>query len=310
MHTSEKSRFRSLVWLVPVTLVALIVLVMLARWMRQLEPVTEFISAYPGHTALPENAPVGIPTWLAWQHFLNAFFLVLIVRSGLKLRKKQRPDAFFTPRFTKPGTRPKRIGIDVWFHVFVDFFWVLNGAVFIVLLFVTGQWMRIVPTSWEVWPNAVSVALQFASLDWPTESGWVNYNALQLLFYFAVVFIAAPIAIITGYRLSTLWPQTERAARLFPEKIATVLHYPTMLFFVFFTIVHVTLVFATGVLRNLNNMYAGNDGNGWAGLIVFAISLVAMIAGWLAVKPAVVKRLAGLVGEVTERAPQHPTPHR
>ena len=63
------------------------------------------------------------------------------------------------------------------------------------VLFVTGQWMRIVPTSWDVFPNAVSAALQYVSLDWPTENGWVNYNALQLLAYFTTVFIAAPLAI-------------------------------------------------------------------------------------------------------------------
>lgn len=298
MHTSQKSRFRSLIWLAPLALVTLVVIVFVARWARQLEPVAEFIGTYPGHTELPANAPIGIPAWLAWQHFFNAFFLVLIVRSGLKIRRKQRPDGFWTPRITKPGTRPKRVSIDVWFHVFIDLLWVANGAIFIVLLFITGQWMRIVPTSWDVWPNAVSVALQFASLDWPTENAWVNYNSLQVLFYFAIVFVAAPLAIVTGYRLSTFWPQTERAARLFPEKIATALHYPVMLFFVFFTIVHVTLVLATGALRNLNNMYAGNDGNGWAGFIVFAISLIVMIAGWLAVKPAVIKRLGSVFGEV------------
>jgi sulfoxide reductase catalytic subunit YedY len=29
-----------------------------------------------------------------------------------------------------------------------------------VLLFSTSQWRKLVPTSWEVFPNAVSVAIQ------------------------------------------------------------------------------------------------------------------------------------------------------
>ena len=95
----------------------------------------------------------------------------------------KRPAAFWT-RTTGPFRRrnpPVRIGIPLWFHLSLDAVWVLNGVVYIVLLFATGHWLRIVPTSWEVVPNALSAALQYASLDWPTENGWVNYNSLQPL---------------------------------------------------------------------------------------------------------------------------------
>ena len=63
----------------------------------------------------------------------------------------------------------------------VDAFWVLNGVVYVVLLFATGQWLRIVPTSWEVVPNAISVVLQYLSLEWPVENSWVSYNDAQVL---------------------------------------------------------------------------------------------------------------------------------
>ena len=74
--------------------------------------------------------------------------------------------------------------------------------IFVVLLFATGQWMRVVPTSWDVFPNALSAVLQYASLNRPVETGWVNYNSLQLLTYFITIFIAAPLALITGLRTS------------------------------------------------------------------------------------------------------------
>ena len=35
-----------------------------------------------------------------------------------------------------------------------DSLWLLNGLVFYVLLFTTGQWRRVVPTTWAVFPNA------------------------------------------------------------------------------------------------------------------------------------------------------------
>ena len=51
------------------------------------------------------------------------------------------------------------------------------------------------PTSWDVFPNALSVLIQYLSLDWPAENGWVAYNGLQLIAYFVTVFIAAPLAL-------------------------------------------------------------------------------------------------------------------
>ncbi|WP_421014458.1 FAD-binding protein, partial [Glutamicibacter creatinolyticus] len=45
---------------------------------------------------------------------------------------------------------------------------------------------------WDVFPNALSSALQYASFDWPLENSWTNYNALQMITYFLVVFVAAP----------------------------------------------------------------------------------------------------------------------
>ena len=100
-----------------------------------------------------------------------------------------------------PGMRHS-IGLARWWHLGVDTLWLLNGIVFFILIFVTGQWMRLVPMSWDVFPNSISVAIQYLSLDWPAENGWVNYNSLQLIAYFVTVFIAAPLALITGLGMS------------------------------------------------------------------------------------------------------------
>lgn len=78
----------------------------------------------------------------------------------------------------------------------------LNGIVFYILLFTTSQWRRVVPTSWAVFPNALSVLIQYLLLHWPTEQGWTVYNSLQLLAYFITLFIAAPLALITGLGMS------------------------------------------------------------------------------------------------------------
>jgi thiosulfate reductase cytochrome b subunit len=282
---------------------ALLALVLLAKWLRTLPGVESFLAAYPGYSELPGTAPAGLPAWLGWQHFLNAFFIVLIVRSGWQVRTTARPKAYWKRNnkgLIRTRNAPQKISLELWFHLTLDVLWVLNGILFIVLLFATGQWMRIVPTNWDVFPNALSTVLQYASLDWPAENGWVNYNALQLLAYFATVFIAAPLAIVTGLRMSSVWAkQAGRLNRVFPIEAARAVHFPVMVYFVAFTIIHVVLVFATGALRNLNHMYAARDDGGWLGFWIFAASVVVTAAAWVLARPLFLRPIAALTGSVT-----------
>ncbi len=289
---------------VAAAVLALAAVVLLARWARGLEPVQDFLLQYPGHSALPANAPVGIPAWLGWQHFLNAFFLVLIIRSGWQVRTTARPKAYWTRRNTgllKTKGKPAKISLELWFHLGMDVLWLLNGAVFVVLLFATGAWMRIVPTSWDIFPNALGAGLQYASLNWPVDNGWVNYNALQVLSYFAVVFIAAPLAAISGVRMSPAWPQGKAALdKAYPIEVARKVHFPVMVFFTGFVIMHVALVLTTGVLANLNHMFAARRDAGWLGFGIFAVSLAAMVAACLLARPIFLRPVASLMGKVSK----------
>ena len=277
-------------------------IVLAARWLVALPSVSEFIQDYPGHAPLPPGAPAGLPAWLGWQHFFNFFLMALIVRSGWQVRTTTRPSASWTRNnrgLIRTKGQPKKISLELWFHLTLDALWVLNGLAFAVLLFSTGQWMRIVPTSWEIVPHAASALLQYASLDWPLENGWVAYNALQVLAYFATVFIAAPLSVLTGLRMSNAWPKgTSGINRAFPIEAARRLHFPVMIYFVAFTAVHVFLVFATGALRNLNHMFAAHDGDGWLGFILFAASLVALIGVWFLARPLFLRPIAALMGKV------------
>ena len=275
------------------------------RWLLSTQWGADFLEAYPGEYHLPEGAPVGFPAWLGWQHFFNVFLMVLIIRSGLRVRTEKRPTAFWSPR----NNGRRKISLNLWFHQSLDILWLVNGVAFVVLLFVTGQWMRIVPTSWEVFPNAVSAGLQYVSLDWPTENGWVNYNSLQQLAYFATVFIAAPLAAITGVRMSGVWPKNAAGLnKAYPVEWARAVHFPVMLYFVAFIAVHVFLVFATGALRNLNHMYAAQGSvdpdayaDNWTGFWFFVASLVVIAAAWIAARPLVLAPIARLFGKVSGR---------
>lgn len=284
--------------------VLLLVAVFAARAFLNSGAGQDFLAQYPGENPLPDTAPVGLPAWLGWSHFFNMFLMALIVKTGWQVRTQRKPDAYWRP---KGGG--KKISLTLWIHLALDVLWVVNGAIFVVLLFTTGQWMRVVPTSWEVFPNALSAGLQYLTLDWPTENAWVNYNALQQLAYFVTVFIAAPLAIASGVRMSMWWKNEWTVAnKLFPASVARKIHFPVVIYFLVFVVVHVLLVLATGVLRNLNNMYAARGdvdpevyaGN-WLGFIILLVSLAVIAGAWVATKPAVLAPVARRFGEVTAR---------
>ena len=299
---SNRSPWFKLTWIVPIVIVAGVAVVLVAQAFRASDAGRNFLTTYPGHSELPSSAPVGFPAWLEWQHFLSAFFILLIIRTGLQIRTIRRPPAYWTRKnqgFIKTKNPPIRISLSVWFHLTVDILWILNGALFYVLLFVTGQWIRVIPVHWDVFPNAISAGIQYASLNWPTEDGWSNYNALQLITYFITVFIAAPLAILTGARMVPgLALRLQKIDRIYPVAVARRIHFPVMIYFVAFTVVHVTLVLATGALRNLNHMYAGRDDQNWIGFGIFAGSAVLMVAAWIAIRPTILASMASLTGNI------------
>jgi sulfoxide reductase catalytic subunit YedY len=311
-----ETKWFNLLWLIPIGFLLLLVGVAVAKGIRGLPAVQDFMRTYPGMSELPGNSPVGIPAWLGWQHFLNLFFMIFIIRSGLtiltdhprlywtrhstpgkdwfRIQKPVPSDPLYTAKEDSitlpdgvglPGRRHS-IGLARWWHLGSDTLWLANGIVFFVLLFTTGQWMRLVPLHWDVLPNAVSVAIQYLSLDWPAESGWSNYNSLQLLAYFITVFIAAPLALMTGLGMSpALSTRFRRISSLFSIQFARSVHFLVLCWFVLFVVVHVALVITTGALRNLNHMYAAQDSEAWTGFWVFFASMVVVIVAWVAATP-------------------------
>ncbi|MDQ0615172.1 thiosulfate reductase cytochrome b subunit [Microbacterium sp. W4I4] len=279
--------------------------VFLIRAFLSLSFMQDFLTTYPGeyHPAVDVNP--GFAPWVGWQHFFNMFLMVLIIRSGLRVRSEKRPTAFWTAR----GKAKTKISLTLWFHQSLDLLWIINGVIFVVLIITTGHWARIVPTSWEVFPNALSAGLQYVSFDWPLDNGWVNYNSLQQLAYFTTVFLAAPLAVVTGFRMSGLWPtKAEKLSKAYPVEWARALHFPTMLYFVAFIIVHVALVFLTGALRNLNHMFASLgsvDGvqyaANWTGFGIFVLAMIVIAGGWFAARPLVLAPIAKLFGQVSGR---------
>ncbi len=311
-----RDKWANLQWLIPIGFVLLVAAVAVSKGLHNMPAVQTFIQRYPG-THVPSGVRPGIPAWVGWAHFFNLFLMTFIIRSGLQILA-DHPRLYFSRNSTPgkdewlrmaepvpddplwtakddavslpdqlglPGIRHS-IGLARWWHLGVDVLWLLNGAVFYVLLFATGQWRHIVPTSWDVVPNAVSVAIQYLSLHWPTDNTWVAYNALQLLAYFTTVFIAAPLAIITGLAMSpALSMRLTVISKRFSIQAARSLHFLVLVYFLLFIVVHVTFVFTTEALRNLNHMFAARDDNGWVGFAIFTMAMMVVAVGWVAATP-------------------------
>src|SRR5262249_5770094 len=169
------------------------------------------------------------------------------------------------------------------------------------------QWQRLVPRSWEIIPNSVSIAVQYGSLHMPHENRWRRYNELQQLAYFAVVFIMAPLQIITGLAMApAVGNRLRRFSILLHRQRARSLHFLNLLCFLGFILIHVTFVFITGFRKNFNHIVFGTDEGSWNGFIwgmvgIGVIVLVWIAATWITMhRSRLVQRVGRLiVGRVT-----------
>lgn len=141
----------------------------------------------PAQPFNPQTAtlPFGFPEWIGICHYVNLLFMVLLARSGLQILMDHprlywnvhctpgsewirftsvqvpldrlytaKDDArYLTPWIGLPGGR-HTLGIARHWHFISVLFWVLNGAIYVALLFVTNHWERIVPRSWHIFPEA------------------------------------------------------------------------------------------------------------------------------------------------------------
>jgi sulfoxide reductase catalytic subunit YedY len=188
-----------------------------------------------------------------------------------------------------PGPAPY-IGLARWWHFSVNLLWTLNGFVFYVLLFSTEQWRRLVPVTWDVFPAALSTAIQYASLNFPVDEGWTRYNGLQQITYFITVFIAAPVSIATGLLQSpAISNKLGWSEGLLNRQAARSIHFISFAWFVFYILAHGVMVFVTGLRQNTNHIFAGVDDASWTGIVPFVLSMVVVGWAWAVVSPLTIR---------------------
>ncbi|MDN5769124.1 MAG: molybdopterin-dependent oxidoreductase, partial [Humibacillus sp.] len=324
-------RWFNLVWLLPIGVGLGLVAIAVAQGLRTLEPVQEFITRWPGTAMEPAPPYTGFPWWLRWQHFFNLFFMMFIIRAGVQIladhprlywNRHSTPDTEWF-RFQKPVPKDRvwtakedsvrlpgwlgipgirhSIGLARWWHFGFNTLWILNGVLFYVLLFSTDQWQRIVPMSWDVIPEAVSTGIQYLSLDFPLNEGWVAYNGLQLLAYFGTVYIAAPLALITGLMQSpAINNRFKLAGKVLNRQAARSIHYFVLVWILSFIAIHTTMIYITGFLPNLNHITTGQNSNSWLGFVIYLVWMTVIVVAWVAASPLTLRypRVIQRVGHV------------
>ena len=166
------SRWINVLWAIPLVVALLIIGIAMAQHLRTMPGVQEFIARYPGETPPSEAVYSGFPLWLRLLHFFNFFIMIFIIRAGIQIladhprlywRRDCTPgtdwfrfqhevpkdrvwtskdDSVTIPRWLGiPGIRHS-IGLARWWHFSFDLLWVINGAIFYVLLFTTDQWQQ------------------------------------------------------------------------------------------------------------------------------------------------------------------------
>ena len=322
-------RWFNVLWLIPVVVVVGVVSVAVAQHLRTYSWMQAFIQEYPGTSSdyVPEVTD-GFPWWLRWQHFFNLVFMMFIIRAGIQIladhprlyvnagskpdtewfrmrgpvpaarRDPEKPDQVWTakddsvalPRWLGlPGFRHS-IGLARWWHFSFDLLWIINGLIFYILLFSTGQWERLVPRSWDVFPNALSTAIQYASLSLPANEGFVLYNGMQLLAYFFTVFVAAPLALITGLLQSpSIAAKFGFAAGPLNRQVARTIHFLVLLWMLLFIAVHTIMIWITGFMGNLNHITLGTNTTSWWGLSIYVFWMMVVVVVWVVASPLTIR---------------------
>ena len=273
-------------------------------------------------------AILDFPLWLRATHFLNLLFISLLVRSGLEIlsahpklywnddctpgsewlrftRKKLPADRLWTSRdeeepfsswLALPGRR--NLGLGRHWHFLTDAAWLLTGVGYVVMLFTTAEWRRLVPTSWSIFPGAWHALTSYLSFHLVVTPG--RYNPLEQLAYFSIVFLVAPLAIATGLAMSpAIAAQHPWYIRIFHgRQSARSIHFLCLCAFLGFSAAHLTMVILHGEIPEMALIVLGDvrNTNGSLGLLVglaglFGVVVIHVLATQFSLrKPRLVQR--------------------
>jgi DMSO/TMAO reductase YedYZ molybdopterin-dependent catalytic subunit/thiosulfate reductase cytochrome b subunit len=291
-----------------------------------------------GSSGGPHVKVLTFPIWLRASHFLTIVFISFLVRSGLEilsacprlylnddcrpgsewltLSRRQLPrSGLWTSTdmedkwpswLALPGS--SHIGLGRHWHFVAVIGWILTGVVYVALLFLTDEWRRLVPTSFDIVPQALHDVGQYVTLQPPADGG--QYNALQQLSYFSVVFILAPLQIATGAAMS---PAIDARFPGFVKLVggrqrARSMHFVLLALFCVFVAGHTAMVVIHGLGYELSRVVSDAGGERQTEAVAIAtVSLLALVVGHVLAtrvslrNPALTRTVTGTIIGAPER---------
>lgn len=144
-------------------------------------------------------------------------------------------------------------------HLFFSWLFVMNGLIFIAYAFASRHVTRdLVPTGKD-WGGIGKSVKDHLILRHPACEEANRYNVLQKLTYAGILFIVAPLIVLTGLAMSPTidtacpWLLTILGGR----QAARTIHFVACFSFVGFITVHILQVILTGFLNNIRSMITG-----------------------------------------------------
>jgi thiosulfate reductase cytochrome b subunit len=222
--------------------------------------------AHEWRTALRHRAP------LRWMHWINLACLLALLGSGLQVFNAhpalywgETSDfahpllaiAGFPDWATIPGYQSLALGRR-W-HFFFAWLWVINGTCYLAWSLASRHLhddLAMRRRDWRAIPRSIGEHLRFRH---PVGDEALRYNPLQKLAYLGVVFVLAPLAILTGLSMS---PQLDSLfgwwlALVGGRQSARSIHFAVMALFVLFVVVHVLMVVYAGPINEMRSMLSG-----------------------------------------------------
>ncbi len=156
-----------------------------------------------------------------------------------------------------PGSRNLAAGRR-W-HFFFAWAWVINGCIYLLWSLASRHLQRDLAMRRRDWREIPSSIVNHLRFRHALGEDAAHYNPVQKLAYLGVIFVLAPLIILTGLSMA---PQLDAVLGGFIELVggrqsARTLHFVAMSLFVLFAIVHVAMVVFAGPINAMRSMITG-----------------------------------------------------
>jgi thiosulfate reductase cytochrome b subunit len=158
---------------------------------------------------------------------------------------------------TIPG--PRSLALGRRWHFFFAWLWVINGACYLLWSLASRHLGRDLWMQGRDWRGIGRSFVDHLRFRHPRGDDALRYNPLQKLAYLGVIFVLAPLAVLTGLSMS---PQLDTILGGWLDVIggrqsARTLHFIVMSLFVAFTVIHVLMVVYAGAINEMRSMITG-----------------------------------------------------